>query len=232
MPFTSTLQVVNQLTTVSPTTQGPDILTERNGVTESLSPIRVGGGYQPEMVLATASAETSFTDNTNVAIEFSDTAFTAFPTGAVGDRFYIGTTRAIPNGVYIDLTTAGDAGAAATWEGWTGAAWVSLTVTDGTAVGGIPLRQDGSVTWTDTLALTTVNGLSAYWVRLRVTTLYTTNPTIVGVMYNRIDQDGLVVSPLGWNYAAPLSSVSGTYIGADAPTGFNGNLIDLQHADR
>jgi len=226
MPFSSTQSVLNTLTTLQPPSQGADLFAARGQYLEANAPMQIGGGYQAERVINTTSAETIFTDITDSAYIFQGAAVAAFPTGAVGDRLYIGTTRANPNGIFVDITTAGDGAAAGVWEGWTGAAFVALTVTDGTAIGGIPLRQDGSVTWTDTLALTTVNGLSAYWIRLRVTTIYTTNPTIVSIQYNRIDQDGLIISPLGSSYTPPLSNVSGTYLGFMAPTGFNGNLID------
>jgi hypothetical protein len=49
------------------------------------------------------------------------------------------------------------------WQGNSG--WTALTVTDGTASGGIALAQTGSVTWTATGAAKTryINGLSLYW---------------------------------------------------------------------
>jgi hypothetical protein len=56
------------------------------------------------------------------------------------------------------------------WEYWNGAAWAALTVTDGTIASVEAFGQSGSVTWTEDLGSTAVNGVTTYWVRARVVT--------------------------------------------------------------
>jgi hypothetical protein len=54
------------------------------------------------------------------------------------------------------------------WEYWNGGAWAALTVTDGTIASVLSFGQNGSVIWTEHLGSTAVNGVTAYWVRARV----------------------------------------------------------------
>ena len=61
------------------------------------------------------------------------------------------------------------------WEGYVSGSWVSLTETDGTD-NGEAFGKSGKVTWTETLAKVTVNGIEAYWVRARITTLGASAP--------------------------------------------------------
>lgn len=77
------------------------------------------------------------------------------------------------------------------WEGWTGAAWVSLSGgSDGTEYGGFALGKSGSVTFTNVLAKTTVNGVEAYWIRARVTSAGSSTPTASHVQISPSSETG------------------------------------------
>jgi hypothetical protein len=80
------------------------------------------------------------------------------------------------NEVYFDILAAGS-GYTLVWEYWNGSTWATLSVTDGTS----NFTADGWVTWTAPAnwATTTVNGVSAYWIRVRTTTTPTTVATCV-----------------------------------------------------
>jgi len=85
------------------------------------------------------------------------------------DAIYFGSTFTF-NSIKIDIYTAANVtGATFNWAYWNGTAWATLTVTDGTS----GFTVDGSVTFTapGDWATTTVNGVSAYWVKC-----YTTSP--------------------------------------------------------
>ena len=97
---------------------------------------------------------------------------------AAGDIVYFAVqTTVADSGPFCSLvfdlqTPAGSAPTAVTWEYWNGA-WVALTVQDSTEAGGVALKNVGvrSVHWhqqTD-WATTTVNTVTGYFVRARVT---------------------------------------------------------------
>ena len=124
----------------------------------------------------------SYVDYTSAANNDTTADVLPFPaTEAVGDCFYLG--DASPFGaIWIDRTgcTAG-VGGALQWQYWNGSAWAALPkvynqTSNFTAavstyhVVGFEVPAD----W----ASTTVNGYSGYFVRARLTTVYTTNPTL------------------------------------------------------
>lgn len=87
----------------------------------------------------------------------------------VGDFLYIGhDTLFYRADIYMEGGTS-NTDNTIVWEGWTGGAWVALTITDGTSYGGFALGKSGKVTWTDVLVATTVNGQLGYWIRAKVT---------------------------------------------------------------
>lgn len=102
-----------------------------------------------------------------------------FPsTAAVGDICYIGLLSPFTT-LSLNLTTPGVAGVAA-FEFWNGSAWTALTgvvdnTTNLTGSGVLTLSWASQSTW----AATTVNSsASLYFMRLRVTTHYTTAPIV------------------------------------------------------
>ena len=128
------------------------------------------------------SVNDSFADFT--AALNSDTAGDVEPfpaVEAVGDVFYIGHAEPF-TGVRIDIGTAG-VGGTVVWEYWDGSAWQTLTVTDGTvgftaAPGNHDLTFTPPGDWATTQINTAVNGEKLYYIRARLTTVYTTNPIL------------------------------------------------------
>ncbi len=100
----------------------------------------------------------------------------------VNDYVIFGIDSALANsGVFMslifDIGTAGS-GLGFVWERWTGAVWVAVAATDirdNTDTGGEPLDTTGvnSVVFTGTTTQNTaiINGITAYWIRLRITSV-------------------------------------------------------------
>ena len=113
------------------------------------------------------------TDNTTEAGLQIGTAFNLLEDST--DYFCFGYVSAFV-GLQFDLSTLGSYGTP-TWEYWNGAAWASLTVTDGTS----NFSVDGQVTWTPpgdwaAVALTKDAGgstASLFWVRVKMGTVTT-----------------------------------------------------------
>lgn len=119
-----------------------------------------------------ATAALVFTDIT-AAANNSTTADTTI-TGVVGDNVYLGMASNRFDFARFVFSTS-PAGGVRTWEYWDGAAWSALSPT---AVTG-NLNLTGAThefSWTPNAnwATTAVNGVTNYWIRGRVTTLYTT----------------------------------------------------------
>lgn len=112
------------------------------------------------------------TDETTEANNDTANDMTLLPAApAVNDAYYFG-------GVYpfqqltINIGTAGVKGAGAwtiTWEYWNGSAWATVSVTDGTSE--FTVAGTSNVTFTPPVdwASTAVAGITAYWIRARVT---------------------------------------------------------------
>lgn len=123
-------------------------------------------------------------DDNGTFIDHSVEADTAAGTAFAGigevdvDFLYCGKTEKFKQ-VYFDVDTAG-AYAGLTFEYWNGSAWTALvSVTDGTS----DLSQDGAlvhVPQTDWVQ-NTVNGITAYWIRLSEENTVTTPATHLSV---------------------------------------------------
>jgi hypothetical protein len=82
------------------------------------------------------------------------------------------------------------------WEYWDGGAWAALTVTDGTIASVNAFGKSGSVTWTEDLGSTDIDGVTAYWVRARVDTAGADLPVGSHMQFsplNAVDFDSLAV---------------------------------------
>lgn len=105
-----------------------------------------------------------------------------FPaTEAVGDVFYLGHIQTFDK-VTFDIATAGVGGVVA-WEYWDGTTWSALTVTDGTsgftaAPGSHDLTFTPPGDWATTQLNSAINGRRLYYIRARLTTVYSTNPVL------------------------------------------------------
>lgn len=121
----------------------------------------------------------SFVDMTTEFNNATTNDIVPFPaTEAINDYFAIGYDTPFPR-VRIDRTggTQGVGGVVA-WEYWNGSTWTALSnVTDPSTNFTLTLADD-TFSWTvpDDWAPTTLNSVSAYYIRARVTTVYSTNP--------------------------------------------------------
>lgn len=119
----------------------------------------------------------AYTDNTANANVLHGTAFTLLGDNS-DDVFYWGAASKF-DGVYIDIITAANTALTLDWEYWNGSAWTDIVgpETDGTT----GFTVDGWVTWAAASqtgwALTTVNSVEAYYVRVKTSTAATTWPT-------------------------------------------------------
>ncbi len=99
----------------------------------------------------------------------------------VGDLFYLGHVQTFDK-VTIDIGTPGVGGTLA-WEYWDGVAWQALSMTDGTsgltaAAGSHDITFTPPVDWAATQINRPINGRKLFYIRARLTALYTTNPIL------------------------------------------------------
>lgn len=126
----------------------------------------------------------------------ASSSFSYFPASpALNDIVYFGSTQGPFRQVVVNIGSSGTYNAAMTWEIWTGAAWVStanyistdsVLASPSVTTGSHVIVVDSPVGWTTT----TINGVSAYWIRIRITsfTSWTSSPTQTGqVVYNPRD---------------------------------------------
>ena len=103
------------------------------------------------------------------------------------DYLYIGCASYAIEGLRISLDGAGDGTGALTAEYWDGSAWTSLpSVNDGTASGGDTFAQSGDIRYSympGDWSKTSVNGTSAYWIRLSAANTPTTAPVVDQVSF-------------------------------------------------
>lgn len=93
-----------------------------------------------------------------------------------GDILYVGCSTAITDSgpfsnLIFDITQAAAGTHTIIWEYWSGAAWSTLTVRDNTDSGGeFRVLGVNAVSWIqpDNWASTSINGVTAYWVRARI----------------------------------------------------------------
>lgn len=127
----------------------------------------------------------------------ASSSFSYFPASpALNDIVYFGSTQGPFRQVVLNIGSAGVFNAAMGWEIWTGAAWdgTAFYVSTNTLVlqsGSCPTGThlvvvDAPSNWTTT----TINGVSAYWIRCRIGsfTSWSSSPTQTGqVVYNPRD---------------------------------------------
>jgi hypothetical protein len=102
---------------------------------------------------------------------------------AVDDCLYLGSTSSTTGpfcSLVFDIGDVADSGAAITWEYWNGAAWAALSIVDDKAnYDQFEVADVGALVWIQpaSWATTSVNGVTAYWVRARVSTAAGNTPT-------------------------------------------------------
>ena len=128
------------------------------------------------------SAET-FVDETTDANSTGNADWTVFPSSeAVGDYIAVGHTKSFTKIVFDYANGTAGVGGVVTWEYWNGDTWTSLSgVTDNTTGFTAALADNLSVTWTkptDWMKRKISSGVPLYYIRARITTVYTTNPVL------------------------------------------------------
>lgn len=108
----------------------------------------------------------AWTDRTARLTEFTSTQINFLPTTA--HALYFGRSGASFTELYVNVSAPVAAGYTFVWEYWSGAAWTAFTPTYDQP----GLVNDGWVYWSTLSghAATTVNGVSAHWVRVSTTT--------------------------------------------------------------
>lgn len=107
----------------------------------------------------------TFTDYT-AAAKSSTTGDVVIP-ASVGDALYIGDSTNNFNSIYVELSSNGSATRVA--EYYNGTAWVSLSITFVAGSQNLTADSRGYFIPPTDWATTTVNSVSAYWIRFRVT---------------------------------------------------------------
>lgn len=121
-----------------------------------------------------------FVDQTSNFNSTTAADWVVFPaTEAVGDYCAIGFSEQFLGLSVTDVGGTVGVGGVVTWEYWNGSAWTSLPgLTDGTT--GFTTTGAQTVTWTAPTGwapLSLNGGTALYYVRARITTVFTTNPT-------------------------------------------------------
>jgi len=125
----------------------------------------------------------TFVDETTDANSTSNADWTVFPgTEATGDYVAIGHTEKFTKVIFDYANGTAGVGGAVTWEYWDGSAWAALTgVTDGTAGFTTAAADNLSLTFTeptDWKSRQLNAGRGLYYIRAKITTVYTTNPVL------------------------------------------------------
>lgn len=125
----------------------------------------------------------SFTEETTDANSASNADWILFPaTEAVGDYAAFGYTEPFTQMIFDYANGTAGVGGAVTWEYWDGSSWTALSgVTDGTTGFTAAAADTLKVTWTkpgNWKKRVLSSGKSLYYVRARITTVYTTNPIL------------------------------------------------------
>jgi hypothetical protein len=91
---------------------------------------------------------------------------------AAQNWFLIGSKRPL-QGIKLYVKNANTETSTMTGQEWSGASWTTLTLTDGTASGGVSLAQTGTVSFASTASTSKpryLNGLALYWYQFAVST--------------------------------------------------------------
>lgn len=200
-----------------------------------------GAGQVALQVWQVDDSVPSFVDETADFASAATGDVLPFPaTEAVGDYFAVGQGAKFDR-LNLIVATAGVGGVVA-WEYWNGTAWAALTVTDESV--GFTSAGTKKVTFTPPADWepNTLNGVTKFYIRARVTTVYSTNPVLSrgGVslgdqsfeanrVANRIPRfvgTGLIMANVRVQHAHPwlehgdsIAFLQQTFVGRDPITG-------------
>lgn len=137
-------------------------------------------GDRASQVWQVAAGGPTFVDQTSSFNDSTAANFTPFPTAeATGDYVAIGSDTTFSRVIFNAAGGTAGVGGVVTWEYWNGSAWTALSgVVDGTTgfTAGVTDGQTLSFTVPSDWATLALNSVTAYYIRARVTTVYTTNP--------------------------------------------------------
>jgi len=158
-------------------------------------------------VFANSNGESgTWTDNTTAATSASGSTFSLFSGVAAGNCAYIGRSTTF-QGIHTVITSIIVLGTGSLiWEYWNGSVWTTVKVMN--AIEGAPhtqyantvfnttassnIRFGTTTGWTSKL----LNGVTAYWVRVRIVAAITTSPTIEQILIHGnstlVDNDGVM----------------------------------------
>lgn len=190
---------------------------------------------QALQVWQVSSAGTVFGDQT---ANFNDAAVNYLPFNAsetVADYAAFGMASTFGKLTFSNVGGTQGAGGVVVWEYWNGSAWTALSgITDGTSGFTAALGAGQTVTWTipSNWASNALNSVTAYYVRARLTTVYTTNPSYTQGFVNGVDwstiarPDGDIgakkgdIVVIGYNNAGAIAPAAegGTYRVATTPS--------------
>lgn len=145
----------------------------------------IGGGFYESITQVwneDVTAET-FVDETTDANDAGNADWTVFPASeAIGDYVAFGYTKPFTRIVFDYANGTAGVGGAVDWEYWDGAEWTALSgVSDATSGFTTAAADNLSVTWTeptDWKRRVLNSGQSLYYVRAKITTVYSTNPVL------------------------------------------------------
>jgi hypothetical protein len=121
---------------------------------------------------------------------------TLFPASeATNDAIFFGSSVKFA-AIQVTLGTAGIGGTVA-WEYWNGKAWTALTNVVDSSAGFTAGTSTYFVTWAvpSDWATTAVNSVTEYWVRARVTGVYSTNPVGTQAWIHKVNAGTGVAAP-------------------------------------
>lgn len=150
----------------------------------------------------------TYTNNSVEADTAAGTPFTAMADN--NDKLYCGKKTKFQE-VRIEVNVAAVGYTAVTWEYWNGSAWTTLT-TSGTA----DFSADATFTFTipGSWAQTTVNGVSAYWIRAQQTAASPATPATIDNIGRQalVENTDYVVNVGSATDSAEIRAVSGASI--------------------
>ena len=186
-------------------------------------------------VLKTTDDHATFTDYSTEAQDGStstDITLSSLGTLVNGDALYVGAH--VPfSGLVVDVDLTNSTASVLTGSYWDGSAWVSLSVTDGSAAAGATFGQDGDITWTVPSAwvegaphgLGHVSNAMRFWARFTVSAALDSTTTLNSLLaITRNTTYGEL--PFGMTYTKGIRVVTGGWASVNALTDAGtGNLI-------
>ena len=168
---------------------------------------------------------TTYTDKTDNVNSGTQAPFTLFDDApAANDYIYIGSEYTFL-GVTVNLSTLGTGTPAIDWEYYNGTSWADITETD-TVTGASTFAASGAFTWVYPFgwAKNSVNSVSNYWIRGKLTSGYTVDPICATMTIN--DSVQQYVEPRDYVY-----STNGvlTFTNSEIPNGTRNVRIDYDY---